>query len=63
MCNGPILGFPVLDTTFILHGAEVATRGTPESLVAAAMTEAVMSVLKSADARLLEPVMSLGRYI
>ena len=59
MCNGPILGFPVLDTTFIMHGVEIASRGTPESLVAAAMSEAVKSVLESADARMLEPVMKL----
>ena len=59
MCNGPILGFPVLDATFILHGADISARGTPESLVAAAMSEAVKGVLESADARMLEPVMKL----
>ena len=59
MSNGPILGFPVLDTNFILHGVEVLARGTPESLVAAAMTEAVGRVLESAGAKLLEPIMKL----
>ena len=42
-----------------MHGVEIASRGTPESLVAAAMSEAVKSVLESADARMLEPVMKL----
>ena len=49
----------MLDTTFILHGIDISARGTPESLVAAAMSEAVKTVLESADARMLEPVMRL----
>ena len=57
--NGPILGFPVLDTNFILHGVEILAQGTPESLVAAAMAEAVGRVLESAGAKMLEPIMKL----
>ena len=57
--RGPVLGFPVLGATFIIHGAEMGSRSTPPTLWSSMISEAVEKVLETCDVRLLEPVMRL----
>jgi len=56
--NGPLLGYPVLGASFELH-AVTPKKNTSENIVAAAMIEAVKTVLKEANIALMEPMMKL----
>lgn len=56
--NGPLLGYPVVDTAFALHSLEVG-RGTSGTMISAAVNQAVLEVLKLANVTLLEPVMKV----
>ena len=58
ICSGPILGYPILNSKFVLHSIDIA-RGTSETLIASAMEEAIKKVMEESGARLLEPVMKL----
>ncbi len=56
--EGPLLGCPVANCHFVLHSLS-ASRGAPPSLLSAAGAAAAGEALRTAGARLLEPVMRL----
>ena len=58
MFCGPLLNFPVLGAMFIIKTVEIR-KGTSETMISAAMTNAVKAVLKKANVGLLEPMMKL----
>lgn len=58
MLSGPILSYPVLGGHFQIHGAEIK-RNTSEAIISAAFVQAAKQILKEAQAKLAEPVMSL----
>ena len=56
--SGPLLGFPILGADFEIKSVNIASR-TSETMIAAAMREAIKKVLKKANTCLMEPMMKL----
>ena len=56
--SGPLLGFPILGAYFEIKSVNIASR-TSETMIAAAMREAIKKVLKKANTCLMEPMMKL----
>ena len=56
--SGPLLGFPILGADFEIKSVNIASR-TSETMIAAAMRDAIKKVLKKANTCLMEPMMKL----
>ena len=56
--SGPLVGFPILGADFEIKSVNIASR-TSETMIAAAMREAIKKVLKKANTCLMEPMMKL----
>ena len=57
--SGPILKYPVIQGGFKVHRVAVSGGKVPDVIYSAAMTSAMKSLLREAEATLLEPIMKL----
>ncbi len=58
VATGPLLGYPVVNSQFLLHSLEVSP-GTPASLISSAAISATNRTLQAAGVKLMEPLMLL----
>ncbi len=55
---GPLLGYSIVNAGFSLCSIQVSP-GTPDTIVKAAISEAVKTVMQESECRLMEPIMRL----
>ncbi|XP_050420605.1 ribosome-releasing factor 2, mitochondrial [Adelges cooleyi] len=58
LTHGPKLGCPVIDVRFVLHWLETS-KGTSDTVLSSAVNQCVHKLLKTAQTKLLEPVMNV----